>query len=121
MTTRPAVHLDIEPGCPVPLDTLGRLYRGDDHVMSETLHRLSDRQRAQLAVFCNSRQHMRELGLRIAATCDEPMLVQIAGAAGSILFIQSRSGRRREIAEQPAPVAGPRKVSLAQLAWMERE
>lgn len=119
MSTIPMMLPDLEPGCPVPLETLGRLYRGEPHVLAETLARLSDGQRARLAVFCNARQHLRELGLRIAATCDEPSLVRIAGSAGSILFLQSRSTRRREEAD-PAPASPlPRKVSLARLAWME--
>jgi hypothetical protein len=119
MTTRPPVLLDLDPGCPVPLDTLGRLYRGDPHVLKETLTRLTDHQRARLAVFCNSRQHLRELGLRIAATCDEPSLVRIAGAAGSILFMQSRSTRGRDEGNSPGPTLPQRKISLAKLAWMD--
>lgn len=118
MATRPVMLSELDQGCPVPLDTLGRLYRGDAHVLAETLQRLSDRERARLAVFCNARQHLRELGLRIAATCDEPALVRVAGAAGSILFMQSRSPRRREEADLLPPATAPRKVSLPRLAWM---
>ncbi len=119
MTTRTVMLSDLEPGCPVPLDALGRMYRGDERELSETLRRLTAVQRARLAVFCNSRSHMRDLGLRVAATCDEQPLIQVAGAAGSILFAQSRSARRHE---DPAPlpsVPAARKVSLARLAWMD--
>ncbi len=119
MTTQPVMLPDLDPGCPIPLDTLGRLYRGDERALSETLQRLTDLQRARLAVFCNSRQHLRELGLRIAATCEEQALVRAAGSAGSILFIQSRSTRRREELDPVPPVPAPRKVSLARLAWMD--
>ncbi|MDQ4134689.1 MAG: hypothetical protein M3158_00755 [Pseudomonadota bacterium] len=119
MATQPVMLPDHEPGCPVPLDTLGRLYRGDAYVLAETLQRLSDHQRARLAVFCNARQHLRDLGLRIAATCDEPTLVRVAGSAGSILFIQSRSPLRREDANPLPSAPAPRKVSLARLAWMD--
>ncbi|HEX2552161.1 MAG TPA: hypothetical protein VHL98_00570 [Microvirga sp.] len=119
MTTMPTTLPDLEPGCPVPLDTLGRLYRGGPHVLDETLARLSDVERARLALFCNARRHLRELGLKIAATCDEATLVRAAGSAGSILFLQSRSPHRREEFEPAPSVPSPRKVSLARLAFME--
>ncbi len=119
MATRTVMLSDLEPGCPVPLDALGRMYRGGERELSETLRSLPELQRARLAVFCNSRSHMRALGLRIAAACDERVLIQVAGAAGSILFTQSRGALGRENPEPfpSAPVA--RRVSLARLAWMD--
>jgi hypothetical protein len=58
---------------------------------------------------------MHFLGLRIASTCDELTLVQIAGTAGTVMFSQSRSGAARAEYGEPRPVPTKPKVTLASL------
>ncbi len=118
MTTQPAVHIDVEPGCPIPLSTLGRLYGGDERALSDTLQTLTEPQRARLALFCNNRQHLRELGLRIAASCAEQVLVQVAGPAGAVLFHQSRGHKHRVEIDRTSAAPVKRKITLARLSCM---
>ena len=47
-------------------------------------------QRARLCHFCYSRAHLHSLALRIASTCDLRTLMNEFGAAGKIVFEQSR-------------------------------
>jgi hypothetical protein len=66
--------------------------------------------RAMLALFCYRRSHLHELGLAIAASCDENDLVRWGAKLGEFLFAKSRE------APQPTPIAsGPdwRKITLA--------
>jgi hypothetical protein len=62
-----------------------------------------------LALFCYGRSHLYEIGLAIAASCDECDLVQSGGRVGAHLFARSR--------EAPEPVASHyaarRKITLA--------
>jgi len=51
---------------------------------------LPEIQRARIAQFCYNRVHMRELGLRLAATCDLMSLKAAFGRAGEVVFRQSR-------------------------------
>ena len=48
--------------------------------------------RAQLAVFLYGRTHTRELGVRVAATCEAALLMQTAGTLGEVIYAQSRDG-----------------------------
>lgn len=47
-------------------------------------------QRARIAQFCYGRVHMRELGLRLASTCDLMTLKAAFGRGGEVVFKQSR-------------------------------
>lgn len=47
-------------------------------------------QRARIAQFCYGRVHMRELGLRLASTCDLMTLKAAFGRGGDVVFKQSR-------------------------------
>jgi hypothetical protein len=76
--------------CPVPDQTLGRLYASPKRDLPEILATLPELQRARLALFCHARAHLREMGLAIAATCDEGDLIEVAGRLGSVIFKQSR-------------------------------
>jgi hypothetical protein len=96
-------------GCPVPEELIGRLYRANEG-LDGLLAPLSKRQRGQLAFFCYARGHLRQIGFAVAATCDLPTLVDIAGHAGEVLHAQSRGSPAIE--QRPVPV-GKRKVSLA--------
>jgi hypothetical protein len=106
MTTQTAVHIDVEPGCPIPLATLGRLYGGDERALADTLQTLTEPQRARLALFCNNRQHLRSLacGLlppaRSRSSCRSlgPLEVSFSSspAATSIGWSVERAGHARE-------------------------
>ncbi|MGY2049947.1 hypothetical protein [Methylobacterium sp. JK268] len=105
---RPVPADDAE--CPVPLATLGQIYRGDSETVDAIVGGIPPRIRARLAAYLYGKSHTHEIGLRIAAICDEHDLVEAAGLAGSVLFAQSRS--------RPAREPGPRhptarRVSLA--------
>ena len=52
---------------------------------------LPDNQRANLAQFCYQRVHLRELGLRIAATCDYQTLQHSFGRGAEVIYKQSRN------------------------------
>ena len=48
-------------------------------------------QRARIAQFCYNRVHMRELGLKLASSCDLMTLKAAFGRAGEVVFEQSRN------------------------------
>ena len=48
-------------------------------------------QRARISQFCYGRVHMRELGLRLASTCDLMTLKAAFGRGGEVVFEQSRN------------------------------
>jgi hypothetical protein len=58
--------------------------------------RVSPDKRALLAMYCYRRSHLSEIGLAIAATCDEDGLTCTAGRAGADLFSKSRERPRPE-------------------------
>ena len=97
----------------VPEDLIGRLYRATESSVFEMLPELSVQDRAYLAMFCYRKSHLHRIGLAIAATCDENVLVQTWGTAlGQTLYAQSREA-------PPAPARAPgqhrSKITLAQL------
>ncbi len=53
---------------------------------------LSPVERAQLALFCNARSHLRDRGRAIAEVCSEDSLRLEGGYAGMVLFAQAKSG-----------------------------
>ena len=87
--------LDFEDGCPVPSEMLGRLYRADASALPGLVASIPKRTRARLAVFLYGRMHTRELGVRVAATCEAALLMQIAGTLGEVIYSQSRDGYER--------------------------
>jgi hypothetical protein len=75
----------------VPEELIGRLYRATESSVFEMLPELSVQDRAYLAMFCYRKSHLHRIGLAIAATCDESVLVQTWGTAlGQTLYAQSR-------------------------------
>jgi hypothetical protein len=109
---------DFEDGCPVPVETLGRLYRADAETRSALVASIPQRTRAHLAVFLYGRMHTRELGVRVAATCEAALLMQIAGTLGEVIYAQSRTGYERPAyGEDRRPsrstisLAGPRRAN----------
>lgn len=109
--------LDFEDGCPVPAETLGRIYRADAGTQSVLLTGIPQRTRARLAVFLYGRIHTRDLGVRVAATCEAALLMQTAGALGEAIYAQSRDGDANPHREDCRPskgsisLAGPRRTT----------
>jgi hypothetical protein len=74
----------------VPDDLIGRLYGATDSAVADVMTGYSSDQRANLAMFCYRKAHLRPIGLAIAATCDFATLVGVWGPArGQALFDQS--------------------------------
>src|SRR5438270_3476097 len=97
----------------VPEELIGRLYRATESSVFDMLPELSLQDRAYLAMFCYRKSHLHRIGLAIAATCDESVLVQTWGTAlGQTLFAQSR-----EAPPPPARAPGQHraKITLATL------
>jgi hypothetical protein len=110
--TGPAPQFDDDQA--VPEDLIGRLYRATESTVFDLLPQLSLQDRAYLAMFCYRKSHLHRIGLAIAATCDEGVLVQTWGTAlGQTLFAQSRDA-------PPAPPRQPgqhrSKITLATLS-----
>ena len=84
--------------CPIPDRLLGQLYSSPQRDVAEALTTMPSLQRARLALFCNRRAHLHEMGLSIAATCSEADLTHEGAAVGAMLFRQSResAGHSRE-------------------------
>src|SRR5215475_11912382 len=97
----------------VPEELIGRLYRATESSVFEMLPDLTLQDRAYLAMFCYRKSHLHRIGLAIAATCDESVLVQTwRTALGQTLYAQSREA-------PPAPARAPgqhrSKITLASL------
>jgi len=75
----------------VPEELVGRLYRARENAVADLLSGLSLGDRANLAMYCYRKSHLRRTGLAIAATCDRTTLIQAWGTAlGHAIFAQSR-------------------------------
>jgi hypothetical protein len=77
----------------VPDELIGRLHRATETTLLDLLDRFGPHERANLAMFCYRKAHLRRTGLAIAATCDLPALVrQWGNVLGQAIFTQSREG-----------------------------
>jgi hypothetical protein len=99
--------------CPISDELLGRVYRGGPEAVDSAISNLPEMARARLAAFCYARTHLQEIGLSIAATCDERSLTEAAGRAGEALYARSR---KRVAAVASSPTPNKRTISLAKLA-----
>src|SRR5215210_2796494 len=108
-----AVSLQPEP-CPIPDQFLGELYSAPQRDLAQALNTMPGLQRARLAIFCNKRAHLHNMGLSIAATCSEADLVHEGGAMGEMLFTQSRE-KTAQIREHN-PQYRRRPISLATIS-----
>jgi hypothetical protein len=86
-----------EETCPVSEELLGALYRSSQHGLSELVTSVGPETRAMLALYCYRRAHLQNIGLAIAATCEEGDL-DLLGAAGAVLFSRSREAPPKLIA-----------------------
>jgi len=93
---------------------LTRLMRATAQDAASIVAPLPPSQRAHLAMFCYRRAHLQEIGLAIAATCDQHALMEAAppSAAGTLIYAQSR--QRPKSAER---ANGPRsRITVAKSA-----
>ncbi len=98
----------------VPEELIGRLHRATDATILDLMAKFTAKERASLAMFCYQKNHLRRIGLAIAATCDRPSLVQQLGTVlGDAIFTQSREGIAGADASRAAHRA---KVTLARSA-----
>ncbi len=98
----------------VPEELIGRLHRANEATILDLMEKFTAQERANLAMFCYHKAHLRRIGLAIAATCDLPSLVQQWGTVlGHAIFAQSRQG-----VSDPDPVRATHrpKVTLARSA-----
>lgn len=77
--------------CPVRDEILEKLLDSALNATSEIAGQLPSEQRAAMAVYCYRRSHLRRIGLQLAAQCERSDLVNEAGTAGELIFIQSRA------------------------------
>ncbi len=69
-------------------------------------------QRANLARFCYRKAHLHQIGLAIAATCDQSALISAWGTSlGRALFDQSRGPARPELIRYP----GRREITFGRM------
>jgi hypothetical protein len=102
----------------VPDELIGRLHRATEITLIDLLDKFSPSERANLAMFCYRKAHLRRTGLAIAATCDLPDLVRQWGAVlGHAIFAQSREGNREP---DPVRVSHRQKITLAAAAGPPR-
>ena len=80
---------EIEEVCPGGDALLGQLYHASTHRLPIPLMQIPDGVKSELALFCYRRGHLREIGLAIAAACDEADLVRVGSLVGSVLFARS--------------------------------
>src|SRR3974390_544114 len=98
----------------VPEELIGRLYHASESSIADLLPDLTVQDRAYLAMFCYRKSHLHRIGLAIAATCDESVLVQTWGTAlGQTLYAQSRDTPPRP---QRVPGQHRPKITLASLS-----
>src|SRR5580693_8222768 len=96
--------------CPVRDELLGELYRANDLLVPGFVYSLAPDIRASLALFCYRRNHLRSIGLAIAASCDEADLMREGGSAGAFLFTCSKERSRRNVLSSRV---GRREVTLS--------
>ncbi len=98
----------------VPEELIGRLHRATESSVLDLMDKFTVRERANLAMFCYHKSHLRRTGLAIAATCDLTALVQAWGTVlGQALFVQSRNCG---IDPDPVRVQHRSKITLARSA-----
>ena len=76
--------------CPVPLTTLGALYRADEFALADLIDTIPEETRARLAVYLYGRSHTHALGIQVASTCEGEVLRDASGVVGNILYELSR-------------------------------
>ena len=115
MQSHPTSGAEADAQCPVPLDTLGAIYRADDYDLPLLLAELPVLTRARLAAFCYRKSHTHQLGLTIARACERDDLVKAVGELGAVIHGQAhlKPSRPAPVPEvEKAKVVAPKKISL---------
>ena len=94
----PDQHTPDDDVCPVGADLFAELYRASKLGLPVLVATVAPDIRVMLALFCYRRSHLREIGLVIAASCNEDDLVQSAGRVGAALFARSREAPHAPVA-----------------------
>src|ERR1700675_3722874 len=72
-------------------ELIGRLHHATEDSVLDLVSTLRASERANLAMHCYRKSHLRQIGLTIATTCDLKSLVQELGSViGGAIFAQSR-------------------------------
>lgn len=77
--------------CPVTEEFLATLLQLTLAEVTEHSNHLPKEKRAQLAVYCYRRSHLRQQGLAIAKQCSQRSLVEEAGHAGEMIHFQAQN------------------------------
>ena len=98
---------------------LDRLYGAATQSVDEIVAKLTESERARLAVFCYGRAHLNAIGLTIAARCGLEQLLAAAHSptAGRAIFAQSRDAA---LAANKPLTARRSSISLASFASSRR-
>jgi hypothetical protein len=97
----------------VPEELVGLLLHATETTIFGLTEKFTAEERANLAVFCYHKAHLRRTGLALAATCDLATLVRQWGSVlGGAVFAQSREH------SEPSPVrmVNRPKITLARSA-----
>ena len=86
--------------CPVPELFFSRLIVASQAAVNTMVQDLPEDQRSRLAIYCYRRNHLRRLGLLIAASCSKRSLSEEGGHAGELIHIQAQ--------DLEGPLAGDR-------------
>jgi hypothetical protein len=95
-------------------ELIARLYRATEDNVLDLVAVFSARQRANIAMFCYNKFHLRRIGLAIVTTCDLNELIRDWGfVLGRTIFDQAR-----EPPKEPGPLRTQRrpKITLARSA-----
>jgi hypothetical protein len=84
----------LEENLPITDELFADVVSLDQASLFALIAKLSPDKRALLAMYCYRRSHLSEIGLAIAATCDEDDLTFTCGRAGADLFSKSRERPR---------------------------
>lgn len=104
-------HTPEDDVCPVRDELLGELYSASKLGLPIPVETVAPDIRAMLALFCYRRSHLHEMGLAIAASCDEYNLVRSGGRVGEALYVSSREVPQRPPA--PSHYVSRKKITLA--------
>ncbi len=98
-------RLPFSDDCPVSLDVLGTLYRGDAEVMETVLADIPSAPRARLATYLYGKSHLHALGLRVASALhrDRPGPGGRPCRGGAVRPVPHRAAQRRGPPSRPAP------------------
>jgi hypothetical protein len=89
-------------------ELIGRLHHATEDSILDLVSTLRASERANLAMHCYRKSHLRQIGLTIATTCDLNALVQELGSVlGGAIFAQSRKP-----SEEPSRLWGRPRPSI---------